>query len=56
MQLAALQAASSHGLEKIILETDSINTVKALQPSEFDLSPASVLYKEARDLIRLYFF
>jgi hypothetical protein len=50
-----LQAASSHGLESIILETDSANTVKALQSTEFDLSPASVLYKEARELIRLHF-
>jgi hypothetical protein len=37
------------------LETDSTNTAKALQSTEMDLCPASVLYREARDLIRLCF-
>jgi ribonuclease HI len=49
--IAGLQAASSHGMGRIILESDSVNTVKALQSDERDLSPASVLYKEARELI-----
>lgn len=36
---------------RIILETDSTNTVKVLQSNELDLSPTSVLYKEARELL-----
>jgi hypothetical protein len=39
----------------IILESDSMNTVKALQSNERDLSPASILYKESRELISLCF-
>ena len=53
--IAALQAASSHGMGKIILETGSMNTMSALQSDERDLSPASVLYKEAGELISLCF-
>ncbi|KAG0516036.1 hypothetical protein BDA96_10G328900 [Sorghum bicolor] len=53
--LAALQAAPSHGIGSIVLESDSMNTVKALQSNERDRSPASVLYKEARELISLCF-
>jgi hypothetical protein len=53
--LAALQAALNHGMGRIILEADSMNTVQALQSSVQDLSPASVLYKEARELILLCF-
>jgi ribonuclease HI len=52
---SALQAASSHGMGNIILESDSMNTVKALQLNERYLSPASVLYKEERVLISLCF-
>ena len=53
--VAALQAASNQGISRMILETDSSITVKALQSTELDLSPASVLYREARDLIRFCF-
>jgi ribonuclease HI len=53
--VAALQAALSHGMGNIILESDSMNTVKALQSNERDLSPVSILYKEARELISLCF-
>jgi ribonuclease HI len=53
--VAALQRASNHDMVRIILETDSLNTVKALQSDALDICPASVLYREARDLIQLYF-
>jgi hypothetical protein len=53
--VAALQAASNQGIPRLILETDSMVTVKALQSDEMDLCPTSVLYREARDLIRLCF-
>jgi ribonuclease HI len=53
--VAALQAASNQGIPRLILETDSMVTVKALQSDEIDLCPASVLYREARDLISLWF-
>jgi ribonuclease HI len=53
--VAALQMASNQGISRIILETDSMTTVKALQSNETDLCLASVIYREARDLIRLLF-
>jgi hypothetical protein len=40
---------------RIILEFDSVNTVKELQSDGHDLSLASVLYKEARELISTSF-
>lgn len=53
--VAALQVASNQGISRIILETDSLNTVNALQSDALDLCPASVIYREARDLINLCF-
>jgi ribonuclease HI len=53
--VAALQAASNQGIPRLILETDSMVTVKALQLDKMDQCPASVLYREASDLIRLCF-
>jgi len=53
--LRLCKRASSHGIGSIILESDSMDTVKALQSNERNRSPASVLYKEARELISLCF-
>jgi hypothetical protein len=53
--VAALQAASNQGIPRLTFETDSMVIIKALQSDEMDLCPASVLYREARDLFRLCF-
>jgi hypothetical protein len=53
--IAAMHTVLSHGMGRIILESDSVNTVKELQSDERDLSPASVPYKEARELISTSF-
>jgi hypothetical protein len=53
--IAAMHAASSHGMGRNILESNSVNTVKELQSNECGLSPASVLYKEAWELISTSF-
>ena len=55
--LATLIAMSAQGMTRIQLESDSSNLVSALKSSAFDQSPApaSVLLREARQLIQLDF-
>jgi hypothetical protein len=51
----ALQAAADWGVTKLILETDSTNLVRAMEPLEFDRAPEGVLYRDIRVFIRLHF-
>ncbi|RLN30877.1 hypothetical protein C2845_PM05G29200 [Panicum miliaceum] len=53
--VAALQAAASHGMQKIVLESDSQTLVKALQSTEYDLAAGGVLFREAKFLLATMF-
>ena len=46
--IAALQVAVIHGMQNIVVETDSKTLVKALQTCEYDLAPCGVLFREAK--------
>jgi hypothetical protein len=49
--IAALQAAAAQGMQNIVLETDSLTLVKALQTPEYDLAPGGVLFREAKFIL-----
>lgn len=53
--VAAFQAVANLGAPNVQLETDSAHQVKTLTSDDFDLSAASVLFREARTLIALRF-
>jgi ribonuclease HI len=53
--IEALRAASMLGISRIIIESDSSNLIKALQTPLYDQAPGGLLYKEAREEIRLNF-
>lgn len=52
LMLALLQAAADHGMQNIIVETDSQILVKALQTDELD---RGVLFREAKFTIATMF-
>ena len=53
--IAVLQAAVVHGLQNIVVETDSQTLVKALQTCEYDLAPGGVLFREAKFILSTSF-
>lgn len=53
--LAALQAAMSRGISRVIVETDSTNLAAALQSKSFDQAPGGVIFQEARELLNSHF-
>jgi hypothetical protein len=44
--MEALQAAADWGMLHIHIETDSMNLVRAMQASNFDLAPEGVIYRD----------
>jgi hypothetical protein len=38
-------------MQNIVLETDSLTLVKALQTPEYDLAPGGVLFREAKFIL-----
>jgi hypothetical protein len=54
-RLAALYAAMSAGILRIIVETDSTNLASAICSNSFDQSPKGIIFREARDLLALHF-
>lgn len=53
--LAALYAAMSQGISRIIVETDSVNLATALRTASFDQAPGGAIFREARLLLDLHF-
>ena len=53
--LAALQAAADHGMQNIIVETDSQTLVKALHSEELDRAQGVVLFREAKFIMSTMF-
>lgn len=53
--LAALHAATSRGISRVIVETDSANLASALQSTSFDQAPGGVIFREVRELINSHF-
>jgi ribonuclease HI len=51
----ALQAAGDWVMLHIHIETDSMNLVRAMQTSDFDLAPEGVIYRDLRVFLRLHF-
>jgi hypothetical protein len=51
----ALQVASDWGMCNVIIETDALKLVSALQSSEYDLSPEGVMFRDIRVFISLNF-
>ncbi|RLN33245.1 hypothetical protein C2845_PM03G27040 [Panicum miliaceum] len=53
--LMALKAAMEIGISQVIIETDSVNLVNAVQLGSFDRAPGGVIFKEIRELLELHF-
>jgi ribonuclease HI len=53
--LAAITAATNHGMIRVQLESDSKMLVKALNLTYYDQSPGGVLFREAKFLISIQF-
>lgn len=53
--LMALKAAMEIGISWVIIETDSVNLVTAVQTGSFDRAPGGVIFKEIQDLLELHF-
>jgi len=53
--LAALQAAADHGMQNIIVETDSQTLVKAFHSEELDRAQGVVLFREAKFIMSTMF-
>ena len=54
--LMALKAAMEVGISRVIIETDSVNLVTAIQSRSFDRAPGGVIFKEIRDLLSCILF
>jgi len=53
--LMALKAAMEVGISHVIIETDSLILIKAIQSNSFDRAPAGAIIKEIRELLALHF-
>jgi ribonuclease HI len=53
--VAAVRAAAEWGVSRVIIESDSLNLVKALKTTSFDQAPGGVLFMEAREIINMHF-
>jgi len=53
--IAALQAAADHGLQNIVLESDSLILVRALQSDLYDRARGGMLFREAKYIMAMNF-
>ena len=53
--IEALQVAADHGMQRVIVETDSQTLVKALQSDVMDWAPSGVLFREAKFIMATSF-
>lgn len=53
--LAGLQAAFSHGINSVQVETDSSILERAFHSHDYALSPCSSIVREIKDLVHLNF-
>lgn len=53
--IEALQVAADHGMQRVIVETDSQSLVKALQSDVMDRAPSGVLFREAKFIMATLF-
>lgn len=50
-----LRRATKLEISHIILESDRLNLIKAFKSDDFDLAPASLLFKEGRYILKYFF-